>query len=106
GAGTGNPYFTTDTAAVLRGIEVNADVILKGTRVDGVYTADPEKDSSATKLDLITFSEVLKKGLNVMDTTAFTLIPANTLTSVVLKIKKQEKLLKVCKRETIGTTDY
>ena len=73
GAGTGNPYFTTDTAAVLRAIEVNADVILKGTRVDGVYTSDPEKDSSAVKFDEITFREVLERGLKVMDLTAFTL---------------------------------
>ncbi|PJR03517.1 UMP kinase [Avrilella dinanensis] len=106
GAGTGNPYFTTDTAAVLRGIEVNADVILKGTRVDGVYTADPEKDSSATKFDLITFSEVLKKGLNVMDTTAFTLSQENKLPIVVFDMNKQGNLLKVCKGETIGTTVY
>ena len=73
GAGTGNPYFTTDTAATLRAIEIEADVILKGTRVDGIYTADPEKDPTATKYDTITFNEVYQKGLNVMDMTAFTL---------------------------------
>lgn len=106
GAGTGNPYFTTDTAAVLRGIEVNADVILKGTRVDGVYTADPEKDASATKFDLITFTDVLKKGLNVMDTTAFTLSQENKLPIVVFDINSEGNLLKVCQGETIGTTVY
>lgn len=73
GAGTGNPFFTTDSAAVLRAIEIEADVILKGTRVDGIYTADPEKDKSATKFEAITFEDVLKKGLKVMDSTAFTL---------------------------------
>ena len=77
GAGTGNPFFTTDTAASLRAIEIEADVILKGTRVDGIYTADPEKDSSAEKYDRITFSEVYEKGLNVMDLTAFTLCNEN-----------------------------
>ena len=83
GAGTGNPYFTTDTAAVLRGIEVGADVILKGTRVDGVYTADPEKDVNAIKFDQISFDDVLAKGLNVMDTTAFTLSQENKLPIIV-----------------------
>ena len=78
GAGTGNPYFTTDTAASLRAVEIEADVILKGTRVDGVYTADPEKDASATKFDTISFSEVYKRGLNVMDLTAITLCKENT----------------------------
>src|SRR5699024_4437377 len=79
GGGTGNPYFTTDSAAVLRAIEIKADVILKGTRVDGIYTADPEKDQKATKFDFISFDEVLHKGLKVMDTTAFTLSQENEL---------------------------
>jgi len=106
GAGTGNPYFTTDTAAVLRGIEVEADVILKGTRVDGVYTADPEKDPDATKYEKITFADVLNKGLNVMDTTAFTLSQENNLPIVVFDMNKEDNLLKVCRGESIGTTVY
>lgn len=104
GAGTGNPYFTTDTAAVLRGVEINADVILKGTRVDGVYTADPEKDPNAVKYESITFSDVIKKGLNVMDSTAFTLSLENELPIVVFDMNKENNLLKVCEGETIGTT--
>lgn len=104
GAGTGNPYFTTDTAAVLRGVEINADVILKGTRVDGVYTADPEKDPNAVKYENITFSDVLKKGLNVMDSTAFTLSLENELPIVVFDMNKENNLLKVCQGENIGTT--
>lgn len=106
GAGTGNPYFTTDTAAVLRGIEVGADVILKGTRVDGVYTADPEKDLNATKYEKITFADVLNKGLNVMDTTAFTLSQENNLPIVVFDMNKENNLLKICRGENIGTTVY
>lgn len=106
GAGTGNPYFTTDTAAVLRGIEVGADVILKGTRVDGVYTADPEKDPDAVKYEKITFADVLNKGLNVMDTTAFTLSQENNLPIVVFDMNKEDNLLKVCQGENIGTTVY
>jgi len=106
GAGTGNPYFTTDTAAVLRGIEVGADVILKGTRVDGVYTADPEKDLNATKYEKITFADVLNKGLNVMDTTAFTLSQENNLPIVVFDMNKEDNLLKICRGENIGTTVY
>lgn len=106
GAGTGNPYFTTDTAAVLRGIEVGADLILKGTRVDGVYTADPEKDSTATKYENITFADVLEKGLNVMDTTAFTLSQENNLPIVIFDMNKENNLLKVCQGETIGTKVY
>lgn len=106
GAGTGNPYFTTDTAAVLRGIEVNADVILKGTRVDGVYTADPEKDPNAEKYETISFADVLNKGLNVMDTTAFTLSQENNLPIVVFDMNKEDNLLKVCQGENIGTTVY
>lgn len=103
GAGTGNPYFTTDTAAVLRGIEVGADVILKGTRVDGVYTADPEKDPNAVKFDNITFDQVLEKGLNVMDTTAFTLSLENKLPIVVFDMNKENSLLDVCLGKNIGT---
>lgn len=103
GAGTGNPYFTTDTAAVLRGIEVGADVILKGTRVDGVYTADPEKDPTAVKFDSITFDEVLDKGLNVMDTTAFTLSQENKLPIVVFDMNSPNALLEVCEGKNIGT---
>lgn len=103
GAGTGNPYFTTDTAAVLRGIEIGADVILKGTRVDGVYTADPEKDPTATKFDTITFDEVLDKGLNVMDTTAFTLSQENELPIVVFDMNKDNNLLDVCEGKNVGT---
>ena len=104
GAGTGNPYFTTDTAAVLRGIEVGCDVILKGTRVDGVYTADPEIDASAVKYDTITFDDVLAKGLNVMDTTAFTLSQENKLPIIVFDMNKKGNLLKICNGETVGTT--
>lgn len=104
GAGTGNPYFTTDTAAVLRGVEVGADVILKGTRVDGVYNADPEKDKNAVKFDYISFEEVLAKGLNVMDTTAFTLSQENKLPIIVFDMNTQGNLLKVVEGETIGTT--
>ncbi|RZJ69131.1 UMP kinase [Flavobacterium sp.] len=103
GAGTGNPYFTTDTAAVLRGVEIHADVILKGTRVDGIYTADPEKDPSATKYDELTFAEVLSKGLNVMDTTAFTLSQENNLPIVVFDMNKEGNLLKICQGDNIGT---
>jgi len=105
GAGTGNPYFTTDTAAVLRGVEINADVILKGTRVDGVYTADPEKDPTAVKFEKISFSDCLTKGLNVMDTTAFTLSRENELPIVVFDMNKEDNLLKVCQgNDSVGTT--
>lgn len=103
GAGTGNPYFTTDTAAVLRGIEIGADVILKGTRVDGVYTADPEKDPTATKFETITFDEVIEKGLNVMDATAFTLSQENKLPIVIFDMNKENNLEKICAGENIGT---
>jgi uridylate kinase len=103
GAGTGNPYFTTDTAAVLRGVEINADVILKGTRVDGIYSADPEKDPLATKFDFISFEDVLKKGLNVMDTTAFTLSQENKLPILVFDMNKKGNLEKICNGENIGT---
>lgn len=104
GAGTGNPYFTTDTAAVLRGIEVDCDVILKGTRVDGVYDSDPEKNADAIKYDNITFEDVLSKGLNIMDTTAFTLSQENKLPIIVFDMNKQGNLLKVCEGDTVGTT--
>lgn len=104
GGGTGNPYFTTDSAAVLRAIEIEADAILKGTRVDGIYTADPEKDLSAIKFDTITFEEVLKKGLKVMDTTAFTLSQENKLPIIVFDMNKKGNLLKLISGEKIGTT--
>jgi len=103
GGGTGNPYFTTDSAAVLRAIEISADVILKGTRVDGIYSSDPEKDISATKFDFISFDEVLKKGLKVMDTTAFTLSQENELPIIVFDMNKKGNLLKVVAGENIGT---
>lgn len=104
GGGTGNPYFTTDSAAVLRAIEIEADVILKGTRVDGIYTADPEKDVNATKFDTISFQDVLKKGLKVMDTTAFTLSQENELPIVVFDMNKKGNLLKIVAGQNIGTT--
>lgn len=103
GGGTGNPYFTTDTAAVLRAIEVNADVILKGTRVDGIYTSDPEKDKEATKYNNITFKEVLNKNLKVMDLTAFTLSEENKLPIIVFDMNKIGNLEKVVIGEKIGT---
>ncbi|ADV49338.1 MULTISPECIES: UMP kinase [Cellulophaga] len=103
GGGTGNPYFTTDSAAVLRAIEIEADVILKGTRVDGIYTSDPEKDKTATKFDTITFKDVLSKGLKVMDTTAFTLSQENELPIVVFDMNKKGNLLKLVSGENIGT---
>lgn len=104
GAGTGNPYFTTDTAGSLRAIEINADVILKGTRVDGIYSADPEKDPNATKFNEISFQEVLNKHLNVMDMTAFTLCQENKLPIVVFDIHQKGNLLQLLKGEQIGTT--
>lgn len=103
GGGTGNPYFTTDSAAVLRAIEIQADVILKGTRVDGIYTADPEKDLEATKFDHITFDDVLKKGLKVMDTTAFTLSQENELPIIVFDMNTQGNLLRIVNGDKIGT---
>ena len=104
GGGTGNPYFTTDSAAVLRAIEIEADVILKGTRVDGIYSADPEKDSSASKYSSISFEDVLKKGLKVMDTTAFTLSQENELPIIVFDMNKKGNLNKIIVGEQIGTT--
>jgi uridylate kinase len=103
GGGTGNPYFTTDSAAVLRAIEIHADVILKGTRVDGIYSSDPEKDVNATKFDFISFDEVLRKGLKVMDTTAFTLSQENELPIIVFDMNAKGNLLKVVSGEKIGT---
>ena len=103
GGGTGNPYFTTDSAAVLRAIEIHADVILKGTRVDGIYTSDPEKDKAAEKYDYITFEDVLKKGLKVMDTTAFTLSQENKLPIIVFDMNTKGNLMKVVSGEKIGT---
>lgn len=103
GAGTGNPYFTTDTAASLRAVEVEADVILKGTRVDGVYTADPEKDPTATKFDTISFREVITRNLNVMDMTAFTLCEENNLPIIVFDMNKQGNLEKLIAGNNVGT---
>jgi len=103
GAGTGNPYFTTDSAASLRAIEIEADVILKGTRVDGIYTADPEKDKNAVKYDTITFEEVYEKGLNVMDMTAFTLCKENKLPIIVFDMNKKGNLNKLVDGEKLGT---
>ncbi len=103
GSGTGNPFFTTDSAAVLRAIEVNADVILKGTRVDGVYDSDPEKNENAIKYENITFTDVLKKGLKIMDTTAFTLSQENELPIIVFDMNTRGNLLKVVSGENIGT---
>ncbi len=103
GAGTGNPYFTTDTAAVLRAVEIQADVILKGTRVDGVYTADPEKDKNAVKFDEITFKDVMKKGLKIMDMTAFTLSEENKLPIIIFDMNKEDNLNKIISGENIGT---
>lgn len=103
GAGTGNPYFTTDTAATLRAIEIGADVILKGTRVDGIYTADPEKDPNARKFEKLTFEEVYRKGLNVMDMTAFTLSQENNLPIIVFDMNTRGNLEKLIKGESIGT---
>lgn len=103
GAGTGNPYFTTDTAASLRAIEIQADVILKGTRVDGIYTADPEKDPTATRFETITFSEVYQKSLNVMDMTAFTLCQENKLPIIVFDMNRAGNLLQVIMGKNVGT---
>jgi uridylate kinase len=103
GAGTGNPYFTTDTAGSLRAIEIKADVILKGTRVDGIYSADPEKDPAATKYETISFTECIQKNLKVMDMTAFTLCMENKLPIIVFDMNKQGNLLKVVNGEQVGT---
>lgn len=103
GAGTGNPYFTTDTAASLRAIEINADVVLKGTRVDGIYTADPLKDASATRFDEITFQDVYNRGLSVMDMTAFTLCQENKLPIIVFDMNKPGNLTRLANGEHVGT---
>ena len=103
GAGTGNPYFTTDTAASLRAIEIKADVVLKGTRVDGIYTADPEKDPTATRYNEISYQEVYDKGLNVMDMTAITLCQENNLPIIVFDMNKEGNFMKIAKGEPIGT---
>ena len=106
GSGTGNPYFTTDSAAVLRAIEINADVILKGTRVDGIYNEDPEKNKGAIKFDTLSFEEVLKKGLKVMDTTACTLSQENELPIIVFDMNTRGNLKKIAEGENIGTRVY
>jgi uridylate kinase len=103
GAGTGNPFFTTDSAASLRAIEINADVILKGTRVDGIYTADPFKDPSATKFDQISFDEVYARGLNVMDMTAFTLCKENNLPIIVFDMDTPGNLKQLMEGKNVGT---
>lgn len=103
GAGTGNPYFTTDTAGSLRAIEINADVILKGTRVDGIYTADPEKDPTATRYETLSFDEVIRQNLKVMDMTAFTLCQENNLPIIVFDMNSPGNLLKVVTGKHVGT---
>lgn len=103
GAGTGNPYFTTDSAASLRAIEMDVDVILKGTRVDGVYTADPEKDPNATKYDMISFDDVYGNGLKVMDMTAFTLCKENDLPIIIFDMDTPGNLMRVMRGEQVGT---
>ena len=103
GCGTGNPYFTTDTAAVLRAIEIGADVILKGTRVDGIYSSDPEKNSDAIKFDSITYKDVMNRGLKVMDMTAFALSQENSLPIIVFDMNKKGNLERVIEGENIGT---
>ncbi len=103
GAGIGNPYFTTDSAAALRAIEINADVVLKGTRVDGIYSADPEKNPNAVKYNHISFKEVYAKGLNVMDMTAFTLCEENGLPIIVFDMNKVGNFMKITKGEELGT---
>ncbi len=102
-AGTGNPYFTTDSAAVLRAIEIEADVILKGTRVDGIYNEDPNKNSDAFKFEKITFKEAISKGLKIMDTTAFTLSHENKLPIIVFDMNQENNLLKVLNGKNVGT---
>lgn len=104
GGGTGSPFFTTDSAAALRAVEIEADVILKGTRVDGIYSSDPEKDTSATKYEDISFNEVYEKGLKVMDMTAFTLCNENNLPIVVFNINEGGNLKRIIDGEKVGTT--
>jgi uridylate kinase len=103
GAGTGNPYFTTDSTASLRAIEIEADVVLKGTRVDGVYTADPEKDASATRYANLSFAEAISKGLKIMDTTAFTLCQENNVPIIVFDMNKEGNLAALVSGEDVGT---
>lgn len=103
GAGTGNPYFTTDTAGSLRAIEINADVIMKGTRVDGIYTADPERDLTATRYETLSFDDVIRGGLKVMDMTAFTLCQENGLPIIVFNMNKSGNLLEVVTGKQVGT---
>ncbi len=103
GAGTGNPYFTTDTAGSLRAVEIDADVILKGTRVDGIYTADPEKDPTATRFDTLSFAEVISQNLKVMDMTAFTLCQENNLPIIVFDMNTTGNLLNVVSGKKVGT---
>lgn len=104
GAGTGNPYFTTDTAAALRAVEIQADVILKGTRVDGIYTADPEKDKTATRYDQVSFDEAITRNLKVMDMTAFALCKENKIPIIVFDMNKKGNLLKIAQGDTkVGT---
>lgn len=102
-AGLGSPFFTTDSAAALRAIELDADVILKGTRVDGIYTADPEKDATATRFEKLSFDQVISKGLNVMDMTAFTLCKENNLPIVVFDINQPQNLERIIEGEAVGT---
>lgn len=104
GAGTGNPYFTTDSAAALRSVEIDANLVLKGTRVDGIYTSDPEKDPTATRFEQISFDEVYSRGLSVMDMTAITLCQENKMPIVVFDMNKEGNFLRVCKGENVGTT--
>lgn len=103
GAGTGNPYFTTDSTASLRAIEIEADVVLKGTRVDGVYTADPEKDATATRYTQLSFTEAIQKGLKIMDTTAFTLCQENNVPIIVFDMNKEGNLAALISGEDVGT---
>jgi len=103
GGGTGNPYFTTDTAGSLRAVEIGADVIIKGTRVNGIYTADPEKDPTATKYDTISYKECIEKNLKIMDMTAFTLCMENNLPIIVFDINQEGNLKKLVTGERIGT---
>lgn len=104
--GTGNPYFTTDTASALRGVEIEAEIMLKGTRVDGIYTADPEKDASATKFDTISFDEIYNRNLRIMDLTATTLCKENNLPIMVFNMDEKGNLQKVMNGESIGTLVY
>ena len=103
GAGTGNPYFTTDSAGALRAIEINADAVLKGTRVDGIYTADPEKDPTATRYEKITYDEALSKNLKIMDLTGFALCKENNLPIIVFDMNKPGNLLRLINGESVGT---